>query len=933
MEMENENESVSVSENENERHFKSMQQIQHAFHEEHPLVLVAEQSNIEGLKAYCDGCGELLSAPCFTCIHCNYNLHKQCAEAPLSLPNHPLHPQQSYVGFFLRQRPYPSDHKVYGCELCKEKCNMFFYQCYHLGCWFSIDIKCAKLSSSYKFNQPSKHDIHQHPLTFIESPTSTIDVPKRFNYSWCHETLIDAIYFCFDCPFIIHKKCIDELPTEIDHLTHRLHPLILNRIDSDYLCNPCQKKHSGPFYGCSLCHFNINIECAWPRSTVEDRSRHQHPFTLFWWQNSFICDACGTQGNYISYTCSTCCITLHKKCISLPRIIKFSRHDHYIFHKYFLQTRELTRQDCKICFKEVRLERGSYSYVKQGCNYVVHVNCVLENDKLYKVIEEEKQCEEFYEKSMQSSIIRVIEVNEAGEATKIEHFNEEKIDRKCDGCMLPMSNIFYYCSECPFFLQKTCVELPRIKQHWLYSSDYWVYGCALCKEKGNMFFYQCTICYFSIDIKCAKLSSSYKFNQPSKHDIHQHPLTLIESPTSTIDVPKRFNCSWCHKPLIDAIYLCLDCPLFIIHKKCLDELLTEIDHLTHRLHPLILNPSDSDYLCNLCQKQHSRPFYGCSLCHFNINVECAWPRSTVEDRSRHQHPFTLFRRQDSFICDAYCKICFEEVRLERGSYSCVKQGCNYVVHSSIIRVIEVNKAGEATKIEHFSHQHCLVLADKMEEEIDRKCDGCMLPISNIFYYCSECPFFLHKTCAELPRIKQHWFRQSNATLNFDSFNIFNFCDRHYSGFFYKIKKYWDMCLRCAKVADIIKWSDKYCNGCGNRCRRAAFKCGKCKFTLDFGCLTLPHSAFHKIDEHMLNRTYHDDKEESYCDICEQERDPSLYTVPYYYYYFRHNHALKFFRKVEGYPECSHCGKLCQEEILECEESTRNCIIHCKCRYF
>ncbi|MFQ6653437.1 hypothetical protein Gotur_024847, partial [Gossypium turneri] len=315
--MKNENESAS--------HDESVQQIQHDFHDEHPLVLVAEQSN-EGLKAHCDGCGELLSAPCFTCIHCNYHLHKQCAEAPFEIPNHPLHPQHSDVGLFLRQRPHPSDHWVYGCALCKEK----------------------------------------------QSPT-IIDVPKRFNWSWCHEPLIDAIYLCPDCPsFIIHKKCLDELPTEIDHPTHRLHPLILNRSDGDYLCNLCQKQHSGPFYSCSLCHFNINVECAWPRPTVEDRSRHQHPFTLLRRQDSFICDACGTEGNFISYICSTCNLMVHKDCTSLPRIIKFSRHDHCVFHKYFLKG--LTRQDCKICFKEVRLERGSYSCVKQGCNYVVHVN-------------------------------------------------------------------------------------------------------------------------------------------------------------------------------------------------------------------------------------------------------------------------------------------------------------------------------------------------------------------------------------------------------------------------------------------------------------------------------------------------------------------------------------------------------------------------------
>ncbi|KAG4196469.1 hypothetical protein ERO13_A06G171300v2 [Gossypium hirsutum] len=680
-----ENESVGVGENENERHNKSVQKISHPFHEEHPLVLVAEQSN-EGLKAYCDGCRELLSTPCFTCIHCNYHLHKQCAEVPLYLPNHPLHPQHSHLGLFLRQRPYPNDQVVYGCALCKEKRNMFFYECY--SCYFSLDIKCAKLSSSYKFNQQSKHHIHKHSLIFIESPMA-IDVLKEFNCSWCYEPLTNFVYFCSECPilFILHKKCLDELPTEINHPSHHIHPLFLYHRVRDLFCNLCQKQHSGPFYGCSLCHFNINIGCALPMSIVEDKSRHQHPFTLLRRRGSFICDACDTEGNFVSYICSTCNIMVHKKCTSLPRIIKFSRHDHCIFHKYFLK--DLTRQVCKICFKEVKLDRGSYSCRKPGCNYVVHVNCVLEDDDLYKVIEEEKQWEELYEKSMQSSIIHVIEVNEAR---------------------------------------------------------------------------------------------------------------------------------------------------------------------------------------------------------------------------------------------------------------------------------------EATKIEHFSHQHCLVLANKMEREIERKCDGCMLSISPLFYYCSECPFFLHKTCVELPRIKQHWFRQSNATLNFKGFLKCSFCCRPCSGFFYTIRRYLQMCLMCAKVADIIECEGhqhflffdfkckENCNGCGIRCWHGAFKCGKCKFVLDFACLTLPHSSFHKIDEHMLKLTYHDDKEKSYCDICEQERDPSLW------YYscsicdtsahpkcvlgqfpflndgitwddvdHPHTHDLNFFRKAKGYPECFRCGKLCQEEILKCGESTCNYIIHCKCR--
>ncbi|KAL4311680.1 hypothetical protein GQ457_01G044670 [Hibiscus cannabinus] len=323
----------------------------------------------------------------------------------------------------------------------------------------------------------------------------------------------------------------------------------------------------------------------------------------------------GQEGKYVSYICSTCWVIVHKDCTKLPRIIKFSRHAHCLFHKYFLAKQELTRQDCKICFEQVKVERGSYSCVKSGCNYVVHVNCALEDKDLYEVIEQESQCEE---------------------------------------------------------------------------------------------------------------------------------------------------------------------------------------------------------LCAATQ-------------------------------------------------------------------------------SSIIRVIEVNEDGEATKIEHSSHEgHCLLLANKMEKETDGKCDGCILPVSTPLYYCSEsdCHFCLHKNCAEFPRIKQHWFSKSNATLEPKGAQKCAFCRREWSGFFYEIAEHYDVCLWCTEVADIIEYCEGHqhllifdfkckerCNGCGSPSGRyGAFRCKKCSFALDFACLTLPHSALHKCDQHMLYLTYHDDndyKKHDYCDICEGKRDPSL----------------------------------------------------------
>ncbi|TYI24010.1 hypothetical protein ES332_A06G204100v1 [Gossypium tomentosum] len=122
-------------ENENERHHKSVQQIQHPFHEEHPLVLVVEQSIC--LKAYCDGCGELLSAPCFTCIYCNYHLHKQCAEAPfkfqitLSIPSTQTKmcfAQMESTRSFIRSKEFTKDlsfHSYFFNEGCSNsKCDL-----------------------------------------------------------------------------------------------------------------------------------------------------------------------------------------------------------------------------------------------------------------------------------------------------------------------------------------------------------------------------------------------------------------------------------------------------------------------------------------------------------------------------------------------------------------------------------------------------------------------------------------------------------------------------------------------------------------------------------------------------------------------------------------------------------------------------------------
>ena len=71
-----------------------------------------------------------------------------------------------------------------------------------------------------------------------------------------------------------------------------------------------------------------------------------------------------------------------------------------------------------------------------------------------------------------------------------------------------------------------------------------------------------------------------------------------------------------------------------------------------------------------------------------------------------------------------------------------------------VKNIKVREDGTeiATEIQHFSHEHELKLSDDEVLNIE-KCDGCVQAIFPPFYRSVNCSFFLHESCAKLPRKK------------------------------------------------------------------------------------------------------------------------------------------------------------------------------------
>ncbi|XVF82023.1 hypothetical protein PTKIN_Ptkin16aG0009500 [Pterospermum kingtungense] len=484
----------------------------------HPLVFIEDhQQSHEGDRAYCSGCEEVIEGPRFTCVACGFHLDKICAEAATKI-SHPLHSHQNLN--LLQTPPNASD-----LSICTEN--------------LSEELKEAKC--------------------FV-----------------CWKPLLDSAYLSPDFGFYLHKKCI-ELPLEIHHPSHRPHSLFLQVInDVPYLpCEMCREIQPwGLVYACSICEFVLHIECvSLSLPTFEDTSSHEHQFTRLWLrQSSFTCDACGSSGDSVSYICSTCSLIVHKKCISLPRIVKSLWHHHPMFHKYFVADNEAGTLECAICHEEVNKE--CESYYCSDCKFILHVNCALRNSLWYNKIESKDDYEKALVVDTGDSPFVVIKDGENVMNTEIKHFSHQhnlvssEVVKNVDRCR-----------GCDFNVHMECTYLPQIARHkcdehvltltYHDDNDYSKHHyCDICEEKRNtnIWFYHCAICDTSAHTKCVFGGFPFiKLGTTRLFKAHPHHLVLVKK---DYEYPECYKL--CGKPCSDLALECAEtrCNYIIHFKKC-----------------------------------------------------------------------------------------------------------------------------------------------------------------------------------------------------------------------------------------------------------------------------------------------------------------------------------------------------------------------------
>ncbi|GKV44418.1 hypothetical protein SLEP1_g51604 [Rubroshorea leprosula] len=347
------------------------------------------------------------------------------------------------------------------------------------------------------------------------------------------------------------------------------------------------------------------------------------------------------------------------------------------------------------------------------------------------------------------------------------------------GCGQPISAQFYACIDCKFFLHKSCSELPTNITHLFHDNHPLTLlaeaphsSCDFCGGSVNGFVYRCSSCQFDLDIKCALLPEFLNGDFPKvDHQIHaEHPLFFIKNPSHEVKLASYCYCSVCLEQLSDAsFYTCVVCKLFF-HKSCSEtKLPLNINHPFHEKHTLTLTVLKRDRAvpCQFCDNDRYPPgvFYHCSSCRFKLHIKCAFlPQVLTGNFPKRDHHFSdvdehpLFFIQKDLVSNSnkveLCTFCFVCKELLAGSSFYYCPDCKYFVHKSCaFKEIPL-------KINHSLHDKHAIRLTKAHD-LSEPCNFCCNKIEGSMYSCFSCEFHLDSRCAllitkDLPKRDHHF---------------------------------------------------------------------------------------------------------------------------------------------------------------------------------
>ncbi|KAK3006437.1 hypothetical protein RJ639_015482 [Escallonia herrerae] len=653
------------------------------FSHEHELTLnkVQQLENGETERAVCYGCLEPIAEQAFfSCGDCDdFFLHQTCANLSKEMEG-PVHPQHPLI--LLANRSCL-------CDVCGRHWKRFTYNC--ALCDFDVCIACALVGRI-------KHVRHDHPLIPYNQVKKNDTDGEEVVCGGCNKPITDHdAYSCNDCNFFLHKTCA-ELPEEINHVSHPMHPLSLFKEppyrDSFIPCDCCRETWGWLTYNCKHCNYDICVSC----SLVTELSAlgkikhpsHNHPLIVEAHNvdgNTVICSGCRLPITGLAFSCRDCNFFLHKTC-DLPYQVEFFAH-------------------IQCATSELKSISSEQSEIKVGETFKV-MKFPVPDEFMNQI----------------SYFLQVLNSGEIQRATELAHVSHphplilcdvqagyiciSKDDLLvCNGCaqLIVASNSYYRCSQisCDFFLHTVCTELPDEVQHPCHpehplsfhpksaAESISIFVCNLCETYCNGFRYRCELCEFDLDLRCASVTDTIE------HEAHRHPL-----------VPTR----------------------------------------------------SGDHHCSACREYCGFVTYGCDSCGFYLEAFCAmFPRTATHYYDAHllslvYPPFP--DHPDEF----YCEKCQDEIAPNLWLYHC--RDCNQSFHPACLlpghRFLNI-KSGGTCVVAKDMHKHPKLKLQKYLQGVRvSKCECSVCGIDeSAMLACTECDFLMCLRCLEkYPSADAQW---------------------------------------------------------------------------------------------------------------------------------------------------------------------------------
>ncbi|ESR61712.1 hypothetical protein CICLE_v10014060mg [Citrus x clementina] len=903
----------------------------------------------------CSACDRQPSGSFYFCKQCwpkSPFFHKLCAELPRQIrialrPHCVLRLRQESVGPDMSS--FLSD-KAFDCDYCDESHKDNPFLCCDF-CNFQIGAPCATTLIKYHRGQEEhiRHFSHRHPLILLDMESEAEDTKCKFCCKNIHGS--QSYYCCGPCNFYIHKSC-SELLQQVRHPFHPCHSLTLqnNDLSEWYRCDACRSYIDlGMRYRCDDCDFDMHPECMSLKPNIKYPA-HQHLLIVVEDMSyESQCHGCSLdiEGTFFA-RCVECKLDFHVQCgpaPSLPPTVVHKSHSHplsLIDKSETLETDDATHLYCDACKEET-----NPSYPCYGCSecdqYYAHVRCViteihLDNTERHKhlshhhllaLLENERNddiechaCENliiqghsaygcdpcrFY---LHKSCFELPKVMKHISDSHYLTLQNSSFSERCTACGQQLKgNAIYHCETCDFDLDLDCAaQHPSIKLDWKASSDdhdenrdgirhYSHYHhltvldvgdaeCQLCHKNIHGTGYGCTPCMFNIHESCAELP------QEVRHPFHpRHSLTVQENTFQS-----RYFCDACRFDVKPGLrYRCDECD-FDLHLECLS-LKANIRYEDHQHLLILIENMSCKSKCEACRCDIEGTFFlRCVECKLNFHVQCGpdWLPPSV-DQQHHDHPLTLttgtiVKDNDGDLLR--CEICKEERNPNHPSYGCVECGC----HAHVRCVITEVPSDEREKLNHFSHDHCLFLVGNQRDDDGAVCYACeKLVRGQPTYGCDQCRFYLHKSCAELPRQIQHALHRHSLILKSHTDEgtkedrECGACLKKLSGFFYQCDNCFVIDIDCAKsqfggdkhrltVFEKIQHTPKCGKYISTTHGALNSDCMKCKFRVYLLRSPLPPAIEDRSHQHPLILTDNVADKNYYtqvCDVCEEERDPEL----------------------------------------------------------